>query len=172
MKKLLLLALAVCLIFASCSEIENAVKTTNNLGQSIQNEEELQNGAAGKNVKIDAPKISYTGDASVEVLVQLGKDFLFAAFGNDTDNMSNLCSETFSEKIRKNPKLFIGTKPDYDIDNIDMSIKPFKDAGKYSLLADVSAVKKDNKKKYLYKYSFDINKVDGDYFITDFKRIY
>lgn len=182
MKKCLILILVFGFLFLSCTpKTGNTNKPagsqdaqgTVNTAQGSQNNTNTQdkNAEVSNNNKPDE-EIPVSSDASVEVLLQLAKDFLFAAYDNNTDDMANLCSEAFAEKISSSPKLYVGTKPDYAIEKIDTIIKPLEYKGKYILESTVTAIKKSNKIKDGFKYSLSIDKIKGDYFITNFEKIY
>jgi len=150
----------------------------------IQNNKDNRNtedsGETTKNGTVPGPgddnsrtrdEVNKNNHASVETLIKLGEDFLDAAFAGDIDDMIGLSSDAMADDIEKNPKKYLGTKPDYNIDKIDTSIKALGE-GKYLVQSSVSAAKKNDeaKKLYNFKYSATIEKVNDDYYIIDFKK--
>ncbi len=149
---------------------QNTGNTATSQDVDTENKDVQTSGIAGENSSTEDNSKKSTG-ASVEALVQLGEDFLDAAFAGDIDDMIELCSNSAADDIEKDPKKYLGTKPDYKIDKIDTTIKPLG-TGKYLVHSTVSAAKKDDKNKKLlnFKYSATVEKVNEDYYIIDFKK--
>lgn len=180
MKKHIAIALFMCMLLCSCQLISQgtgeAVDKNNTL---MEDSSETQTSSQGQNPQhapgIEEPipeNVEIFDDASVEDLVELGNEFLDAAFGGDTEAMMALCDMNLADKIKENPGQYLGTKPQYNISSVDTIIRPGEEKGNYQLQTVVHAIKKDDDVgiKYRYSYLFNVDKVKGDYYITDFKK--
>lgn len=183
MKKSVILLLILCILQSGCGlSLKEARETDNNLhdvppqnnSSNVQNKndntkEENTDIKSEDIVNYETAEDEIFYDASVEALVKLGEDFLKAAFESNVGSMVALCKNELAEEIEKNPKLYIGTKPNYTIDKIDTAVKIMENS-KYMLQTVVSAIDKQDNKKNDFKYYFTVEKVKGDYYIIEYKR--
>lgn len=144
----------------------STAQTNDDKSQSTQNTEDDLDTADSST----PDSVNYK-DASVEILVKTGKSFISAAFNDDIHGMTSLCDDALCRKIDNNRLLYIGTKPNYVVEKIDITIKPADEEGKYILNAAVDTLKKSDKKEYTFKYSIQIEKNNLKYYVTDFKTI-
>jgi len=188
MKKIVILVLVASVVLCGCSLLSGDGNQSGNTKNASEQDKstvsqdtsdksavntETKNPNANNNANIEIKKAAaeeyVSGDASVEVLVQLGEEFIDAAFAGDAQYLSGLCGESLADKIEKSPKLYIGTKTSYKVDKIDVTIKPLENS-KYLLQTTVYALGKSDKIKSEFKYSLTVEKVKGDYYITDYKK--
>ncbi|KPU43101.1 hypothetical protein OXPF_33510 [Oxobacter pfennigii] len=105
---------------------------------------------------------------SVEALIEIGENFLNAAFEGDVDKMQSFCDEALTNDIERNAEDYLGTKTSYNVDHIETLVKPL-DTGKYMIFSEVSAINKNNKTE-VFSYYLTAEKAGGNYFIVEYGR--
>lgn len=183
MKKTITFLIISCMILlCSCSSIlpnssnqtgANQNNTTSDNksggqnGQGQTNTQGTQNNTQGNTA---GSENNVQTEATVNGLINTGKDFFDALYEGDAEGLSDICADTLKTKIDNDSKSIINTQPKYTISKIDTTIKPGED-DTYLLTSSISVVSKtDKSKKYTHKYSITIEKVKNDYFVIGYKK--